>query len=507
MNPNDSKRIRRASLASLGLLLLSRAASGAPVQWTGAGGDLTWSTAGNWTPAAPATGDTVEFGVGASPTNPALNDTITVDVNPSLAQIHIGGSVPAFTLAGGTITLTGGTGILRDGTLTGTHRINNNLVLGANSTFSLAGGGGGLAVYGVISQTAGGAKNLTKSNGRPLELYGDNTFTGSVTNQNGNLIVGHPNALGLGTSNVLLNNTTNTVTADLHLANGVTLARSVVVRSNGNATAGSEIGGTLGSGSATFAGTVYLNRRVDVTGGNSGGVTTFAGPLVDAAADTQGVNGNPFQSSAVTKVNTATVRLAAANTYSGPTTVSAGTLLVNGSLSDVASGVSVLAGATLGGTGTIARDVSVEAGGRLAPGDGGVGTLAVTAGKTLSLADAAVLASELGATDAASDHVLASLAAFAGPSLTVRLSDAGAGAAPAATYTLLQWAGADPASLPALSLDPASGLAGDLAFVGGADGVDGGSIVVTNLTSVPEPASLGLIGAAGLLLLRRRGRA
>ena len=76
--------------------------------------------------------------------------------------------------------------------------------------------------------------------------------------------------------------------------------------------------------------------------------------------------------------------LSGANTYTGATVVSAGTLLINGS-THADSAVSVASGGTLGGTGTVYGAVSAAAGGALAPGSGGVGTL------TLSNAGAAAL--------------------------------------------------------------------------------------------------------------------
>ena len=66
--------------------------------------------------------------------------------------------------------------------------------------------------------------------------------------------------------------------------------------------------------------------------------------------------------------------LSGANTYTGATVVSAGTLLINGS-THADSAVSVASGGTLGGTGTVSGAVSAAAGGTLAPGSGGVGTL------------------------------------------------------------------------------------------------------------------------------------
>jgi hyaluronate lyase len=76
-----------------------------------------------------------------------------------------------------------------------------------------------------------------------------------------------------------------------------------------------------------------------------------------------------------------TLVLAAANTYTGATTVSSGTLLVTGSL-PAASAVTVGPAGRLGGTGVIAGAVTVN--GTLAPGTLGLGTLAVSNHLTLA---------------------------------------------------------------------------------------------------------------------------
>jgi len=57
--------------------------------------------------------------------------------------------------------------------------------------------------------------------------------------------------------------------------------------------------------------------------------------------------------------------LTAANTYSGPTTVSAGTLLVNG---QIGAGGVLVQGGTLGGSGTVNGTVTVQQGGTFTPG-------------------------------------------------------------------------------------------------------------------------------------------
>lgn len=81
-------------------------------------------------------------------------------------------------------------------------------------------------------------------------------------------------------------------------------------------------------------------------------------------------------SGALTKNGPAALTLSGINTYTGATTVSAGTLQVTGATAS-GSAVTVASGATLGGTGTVAGTITMANGGTLAPGIGGtsIGTL------------------------------------------------------------------------------------------------------------------------------------
>ena len=104
------------------------------------------------------------------------------------------------------------------------------------------------------------------------------------------------------------------------------------------------------------------------------GTRTVSGTIADTTTD-------GFQRADLTKTGAGTLAFGAANTYSGTTTVQAGTLLANNtSGSATGSGnVIVQPGATLGGTGVIAASGanSVSISGNLAPGITGAGTLAI----------------------------------------------------------------------------------------------------------------------------------
>ena len=92
--------------------------------------------------------------------------------------------------------------------------------------------------------------------------------------------------------------------------------------------------------------------------------------------------------------------LNAADSCTGSTTVSNGTLLVNGSLT-ATSAVDVKTNATLGGNGAIGGPVTVESGGTLSPGVGGIGTLTVS--NNLNLAGTTIM--ELNKATVTNDHV------------------------------------------------------------------------------------------------------
>ncbi len=86
-------------------------------------------------------------------------------------------------------------------------------------------------------------------------------------------------------------------------------------------------------------------------------------------------NGSIVSASEVIKNGAGALRLnGTANTYMGTTTVNAGALIVNGAITTNGGLITVGAGAVLGGNGTIGatpggRDIQVNAGGILDPGD------------------------------------------------------------------------------------------------------------------------------------------
>ena len=148
--------------------------------------------------------------------------------------------------------------------------------------------------------------------------------------------------------------------------------------------------------------------------GGAGANTEFDGIIKDGTVGTV----------SLTKTGAGTLTLTNANTYSGGTIVSGGTLLVNNSGgSATGSGtVTVAGGGTLGGNGIISGAVTVNSGGTLTPGNP-LGTLTIANSLTLSSGSACIMAvSHNGHTN---DQIVSSSVSYGG-TLTV-ITNAGDG--------------------------------------------------------------------------------
>ena len=220
-------------------------------------------------------------------------------------------------LGSGSVTLSSGTTLQ----VTGATTIDNNIALNGNATLNSA---ADTTVSGVIS----GSNNLTKTGAATLNLSGSNTYSGSTSVNAGTLSIANDANLGAGS---------------LNLANGTTLQ---------------------------ITGNTTIDNALALTG-----VATIN---ASAAATLSGVISG---SGGLTKSGSGSLTLSASNTNLGNTSVTAGTLIVDGSTN---SATTVGSGATLAGSGTLGSDVVVQNGGTLAPGGAGVGTLTVNGNLTLN---------------------------------------------------------------------------------------------------------------------------
>ena len=152
---------------------------------------------------------------------------------------------------------------------------------------------------------------------------------------------------------------------------------SLIKIGNGTQTLGpltTNCGITLDSPTVTIGSTVALAPGMKVTGTGIPTDTTILA-VVNATSFTLSQN--------ATGTNTAAaLTFTNANSYTGTTTVSGGTLLING-VQTLATGA-VQVDATLGGTGTVGGEVTVAGTGKIAPGPvGTAGTLNINAKTTI----------------------------------------------------------------------------------------------------------------------------
>lgn len=274
-HPHQGRDPRFISLATmlLGLMLAAPASTRAANDtWTGGGQDRFWQTPANWLGGvAPNSGDSLFFG-GTSHTSATNNFPTDTSIN----NITFTSPAGPFMLFGNEIALFGN---ITNNQVVTPQTIGLPLLLSAPPTLNVI-SNGVLTLSGTIS----GANGLTVSGGGTVNLSGTNPFTGGVTANNGStIVIGADTNLGAG--NLVFDDGTLSVTAGFTLSTNRGIA--------------------VGPGWGGINVPIGFNLRYGGVIANNGGTGGF------------------------TKTGYGTNTLFGANTYSGTTSNTIGTLVLD----------------------------------------------------------------------------------------------------------------------------------------------------------------------------------
>jgi hypothetical protein len=396
-----------------------------------------------------------------------------------------------------------------------------------NNGGTASGSSGGRTVFGSFSNDTATAANATITNngatnsnaiGGVTQFYDNTTAANSTIINNGAAVIGQ---LGGGGSTDFLGSSTaggssGTAGNATLIANGGLVVGAeggviyfaaastggtarVEVFGNGSLDISAHDSSAVTVGSVEGTGNVFLGRRTLTVGSNNLS-TTFSGTMQDGGQG-GGVGGS------FAKIGSGTLALSGPNTYTGGTTVSGGTLLVNNTSGSGSGTLNVNAGA-LGGTGKIVGAVTVGTGSGpgsvLSPGQS-LGTLTIQS--TLTLNSDATYNFELNSSTGAADKVIANGVTI-GAGAQFSFTDLGGGSLATGTvFTLIDNTAASAISGTFNNLaDGSTFTANGNTFLVSYEGGEGNNLT---LQAVPEPASWVVVSVGASMLfaltsLRRR---
>ncbi|WP_262589717.1 autotransporter-associated beta strand repeat-containing protein [Candidatus Pelagibacter communis] len=383
--------------------------------------------------------DTVASINGAGNIEIASSQTLTFgDGNNKTLSGVISGSGGLTKAGSGTQTLSGnntfsGSTTINTGTLTVSGTLSDSTAVtvasgavydvDASDTIASVSGAGNIEIASSQTLTAGdsndktlsgvisGSGGFTKAGSSTYTLSGTNTYTGNTNINSGTLTVSgtlsDSTAISVASGAVYDVDASDTV-ASIEGAGNIEIASSQVLTAGdtNNKTVSGVISGSggltkAGSGTLTLSGTNTYSGNTTISAGtidisgqlNSGsyaGNISNSGTLTFSSSNNQTLSGTLSGSGDLNKSGSGDLTLTGTNTFTGDTTLTAGTLYVgtasDGSNTIIPRDISV-EGGTLSGGGVIGRNVTFSStAGTLAPGNS-IGTLTITGNLTLSADD------------------------------------------------------------------------------------------------------------------------
>ncbi|HEX8144064.1 MAG TPA: Ig-like domain-containing protein, partial [Pyrinomonadaceae bacterium] len=339
-------------------------------------------------------------------------------------------------------------------TATGTITVGNQ---------ATAGRGGALRVTGgtFIADDDVNGIVLSRTNGTNANNVSSATFTGGVSTVE-KFTLGFDSTVNAGSATITVNG------GSLYIGSGGIVKKGT----SGLTTAINLTSGTLGA-SADWASTLPMTLTA------SNNITIKAADAANLPQDIT-LSGVLSGTGRFTKTGAGTLTLSGANTYTGTTTVNAGTLRINGALSTAASAFSINSDATLSGNGMVARPITLNSGGLISP-EAPASPTATLGGASLTWNGGGTLAFDL---NTSSDRLALTGALTRGTAGTYEFAFIpGSGLAVGSTYTLINFASTNFAAT-------------DFTYTGlppefkGAFTINGNSLVFTILDTIPPVLSL-----------------
>ena len=497
----------------------SRFETAANFQFSGAGinlasGSITIGGAGNTTIAS------IMSGAGA----------LAKDGASTLALQGVNTFTGGVTISGGSVAVTSIGNGGKEGNLGAATNASANLVLDGGTLVYNASGitgsdrGMTVTANGGTFFNANAGASFFLANGSPVSIAQSGVFTvdGPGSAVIGNAIFGAGALRKTGDGSLFLDNPGNTFAGGVTISGGTLGVRSI---SNGGAP------GYLGAAAADASNLVFDGGTLSLSGSSSTsnrGFTITAGKTatieVDNSSSLRLTGSVPATTGGLTKTGNGTLILAGNMAFAGPATVSAGTLLIDGTLgpgtypSDSVYGA---AGATLGGSGTIQRDVYIS--GTHSPGSSGPGVQTIdgaviyNSGATVDWELAASTTAGRGTNYDGIDgngHVANFLGAtaldlvFNGTGSTVKWSDGLWGANQQwVVYSGFSVSGFGRLSLASDNWADSTGALFNNALPGSTFSLEQqGSSIVLSYSGVPEPSTYTLLALAALALACARQR-
>lgn len=303
-----------------------------------------WNTGGNWLPVGiPVSGTSAALTFGGNTSYTATNN---IGAGFQLNKLTLTNTAGRVTIAGSSLDFvsTGGTTPTISHTTVGTEAatisagviLTNDLGISATASSSFD----WLTLSGAVSGT--GKLSITTGGGNYFVVLSNsgNSYSGGTT-VSGGLKTTASGALGSGALTLGGNGKWILTAAAQSHANNISLNGAFAI----DATVATTLSGNVSLG----ANQITLRTSSGAATATASGVISGAGNIVKGDAG-------------------GTWILSGSNSYSGSTSVNAGTLLINGNQSLATGNVSVAATGTLGGNGTVGGAVTVANSGFLAPG-------------------------------------------------------------------------------------------------------------------------------------------